>query len=89
MRNPDQVKSRWREYFKELLNRTSLVNPDVVEDLTQRPVVQELDVSPGLEEVEIAVKMMNIGKAPGRDGIVAEMLQQDGENICRLLLTVF
>ena len=34
MRNPDQVKARWREHFKELLNRTTLVNPDVIEDLT-------------------------------------------------------
>ena len=89
MRNPDQVKARWCERFKELLNRTSQVNPDVIEDLIQRQVIQELDIPPSLDEVEIAVKVMNTGKASGKDGIVAEILQQAGENICRLLLTVF
>ena len=89
VRNPDQVKARRCEHFKELLNRTSLVNPDVIEDLIQRQVIQELDIPPSLKEVEIAVKVMNIRKASGKDGIVAEMLQQGGENICRLLLTVF
>jgi hypothetical protein len=65
------------------------VSPNVLDDIVQVPLVHELDVSPTLEEVSAALRQLNTGKAPGSDGIVAELLQYGGDHVIRLLHSIF
>jgi Reverse transcriptase (RNA-dependent DNA polymerase) len=89
LRNPGEIKARWREHFSELFNLQSFVSPNVLDDIVQVPLVHELDVSPTLEEVSAALRQLNTGKAPGSDGIVAELLQYGGDHVTRLLHSIF
>ena len=63
----------WKEHFQTILNR---LEPT---ETTQIPEAKEdMDVTtdqPTLEEVKMAIKMMKNGKAPGSDGVTAEMLK--------------
>ncbi|MBN3324175.1 CFDP2 protein, partial [Atractosteus spatula] len=63
----EQIKQRWLEYFKNLLNveneRENLVEADVV-----CGPIQEISV----KEVTEAIKEMKVGKATGPSGIAAE-----------------
>ena len=86
---PDDIKKRSREHHSELLNRVSQVSVDAHDDLEQAPVIQELDALPTREEVEDAVQQRNTGKAPGKDGITAELLKQGGEKTVQLLFETF
>ena len=67
------IRERWREHFSQLLNRPSLVDQTVLDHIPQRPIIEELDNAPSMEEVQKAIKQMSSGKAPGRDGIPAEV----------------
>ncbi|PVD29435.1 hypothetical protein C0Q70_08686 [Pomacea canaliculata] len=68
---------RWREHFESVLNR-----PDPPQLADIQPAAIDLDICtdpPSLEEVT-AIKTMKRGKAPGADGITAEMLKADLAN---------
>ncbi|VDP44392.1 unnamed protein product [Schistosoma curassoni] len=68
---------RWVEYFDELLNRPAPTNPPNIEAAhTDRP----LDANPPTkEEIEMAIRQINSGKAAGPDNIPAEALKSDIE----------
>ncbi|VDO59287.1 unnamed protein product [Schistosoma margrebowiei] len=72
-----QQRSRWVEYFEELLNRPAPMNPPNIEaEHTDLPI----DVSPStLEEIKMAVRQIKNGKAAGPDNIPAEALKSDIE----------
>lgn len=89
LRKPDEIKARWRHDFSDVLNRKSAVNPDVVERLVQVPIIHQLDEPHTNDEVIATVKLMNCGKAPGYDGISAEILQQGVNVISGPLHTIF
>ena len=63
------------EHFHQRLNRPSSVDPSVLELIPQRAVIEELDDPPSLDEVRKAIKQMSNGKAPGRDGMSAEIFK--------------
>ncbi|PVD27010.1 hypothetical protein C0Q70_12160 [Pomacea canaliculata] len=66
---------RWKEHFESVLNR-----PDPPQLADIQPAAIDLDICtdpPSLEEVTAAIKKMKSGKAPGADGITAEMLKAD------------
>ncbi|KAL6475004.1 hypothetical protein MHYP_G00160440 [Metynnis hypsauchen] len=73
------INERWREHFSTLLNRPSSVDADTLELIPQRPVIDSLDLPPTLEEVEKAIQQSSSGKAPGMDGIPAEIYKAVGE----------
>ncbi|KAL6488465.1 hypothetical protein MHYP_G00022060 [Metynnis hypsauchen] len=73
------INERWREHFSTLLNRPSTVDADTLELIPQRPVIDSLDLPPTLEEVEKAIQQSSSGKAPGMDGIPAEIYKAAGE----------
>ena len=77
----DDIANRWREHFDELLNRPSNIDSNYVGQLEQRPLEYILDVPPELKEVTAAIMTMNSGKAPGLDGIPAEVLKCGGERL--------
>ena len=84
LRNKDAILKRWRRFFNTLLNSKSpTLNPDVVEQVMQRPATRatrHLAAVPDLEEVEAATKGLGNWKAVGPDLLAAELLKVDGDD---------
>ncbi|KAL9952151.1 hypothetical protein ACROYT_G039364 [Oculina patagonica] len=75
--------SRWKEHFETTLNRPA---PLQTSDIPERE--DDIDISTDpitVEEVKQAIKKLKCGKAPGEDGVCAEMLKAGGEATARML----
>ncbi len=75
--------SRWKEHFETTLNRPA---PLQTSDIPERE--DDIDISTDpitVEEVKQAIKKLKCGKAPGEDGVCAEMLKAGGEVTARFL----
>ena len=57
----------------------------MLEELPQLPPVLELDDLPTLQDVKTAVESLKCGKAPGPDGIPAEVFKHGGEDLLHRL----
>ena len=83
LRKRKDVKDRWRELFKVVLNRETPGNPLTITDevgFDLEDEVQEMAVNkPTLGEVKEAVKKLKSWKAPGIDNITAELLKTNVE----------
>ena len=78
---------RWKEHFESVLNRP---DPPHLADI--QPADTDLDICtdpPSLEEVTAAIKAMKSGKAPGADGVTAEMLKADVDVTAPILTEIF
>ena len=73
LKDREEVKSRWAEYFNDLLNRW----PPQRRLHRIGPTGEHLELSedPGRLEVEKAIQKLKNNKAPKADGIVAEMIR--------------
>eukprot|EP00752_Nemacystus_decipiens_P015919 g14226.t1 len=84
LRHKDAILKRWRRFFDTLLNsKSSTLNPDVVEQVAQRPTTRatrRLAAVPDPEEVEVATKRLGNWKAVGPDLLAAELLKVDGND---------
>ena len=63
----------WKEHFQTILNR-----PEPTETAQIPEPEEDVDVNTDqrtLEEVKMAIKVVKNGKAPGSDGVTAEMLK--------------
>eukprot|EP00752_Nemacystus_decipiens_P005560 g5031.t1 len=100
LRNKDAILKRWRRFFDTLLNsKFSTLNPDVVEQVAQRPTTRatrRLAAVPDPEEVEAATKGLWNWKAVGPDLLAAELLKVDGddepivrERLCAIFVEVW
>ena len=87
---PEQIQTRWCEHYKDLLNRHPVVDESVLDLTGQRETLLSLDDVPSREEihVDISVKRLNNHKAPGMDGITAEILKCGSEKTIGLLHVV-
>jgi hypothetical protein len=56
----------------------SSVDNIVINGIPQRPVLDDLDLPPTLEELKNAIYQMSSGKAPGKDGIPVELYKALG-----------
>ena len=77
------VKERWKEYFEELMNEKSREVAVVSCMGMERGGGGGLRVQGPMtrREVKRAIKRLKTGKAPGMDGITAEMLKYGGEAV--------
>ena len=74
---------RWRQHFQEVLNR-----PDPVEFADIPEAEEDLEINTGgitVEEVKEAIRHTKSGKAPGADGICAEMLKVESQELPKIL----
>jgi len=78
LKEKSAINERWREHFSTLLNRPSSVSNDALEQIPQRPTIDSLDLPPTLDEVKKAIHQTSSGKAPGMDGIPAEVYKATG-----------
>ena len=84
-----KIRERWAEHFQAVLNQHSDFDDSVLDELPQWPTANHLDEAPTDEEVRRAVNQMSTGKAPGIDGIPAEILKHGGEELLQQLTNLF
>ena len=66
---------RWVEHCLELYSEETEVAQTAIDDLPRLPTMHELDAEPTIEELGKALDLLSSGKAPGNDGIPAEVLK--------------
>ena len=81
--------ARWNQYFSHLLNTPSSIAQDALDRIVSLPEHSSLDVPPTIEEVAAAVSEMRNGKAPGSDGIPAEIYKHGGDALLHCLHALF
>ena len=79
--DPARIIARWGEYFCELLNINAVTDDSILNEMPPFPQREELDRIPTMEEVKEATSKMKNGKAPGEDGITAEVYKHGGEQL--------
>ena len=84
-RRPEDIKKRWCEHYSELLNRHPAVDESVLDLIKQHKLIMALEEVPSRGEIKASVSQMNNNKAPGMDGITAEILKNGGEKMIDLL----
>ena len=76
-----EIIQRWSDHFNQLLNRPSQIDQLVIQDMPQRPILAFLDDPPTLVETQKAIKQLQVGKAPGPDGIPPEIYKEGGDAV--------
>ena len=79
------VIARWSEHFQKLLNIHGDIEPEVLENIQKRSVNTALGEKPTMDEMVRAIKGLKDGKAPGGDGIPAEVWKYGGANLFNTL----
>ena len=80
-RNSKSVMARWSEYFQKLLNVPGDMEPETLENIQQGSVNTALDEKPTMNEMVRVIKELKYEKAPGADGIPAEIWKYGGANL--------
>ena len=80
---------RWTAHFSQLLNKTSSVEDQAMQDTPQRPLTHTLDGPPTKAETDKAIEQLQTGKAPGPDGIPSEIFKVGGEVSTEQLVSLF
>lgn len=86
--SPQDIKDRWVEHFRDLLNQPTEVEPNILELVLQFPVDDSLDLPITAAEVDEAVKNTKTGKSPGPDGVLPEVLIHGGARLRAFLFTI-
>ena len=79
------IVKRWAEHFSEVLNRHPNINTAEIKNLPQQPILLELLLDISLSEIKDAIKKLSNGKAPGDDGIPAELFKSGSPFMIRKL----
>ncbi|XP_076442022.1 uncharacterized protein LOC143281001 [Babylonia areolata] len=69
----DSILHRWTEHYQDLFGDQRTVQDSSIDKIPQLPVKHDLDNPPLFEEVKSAIKKLKGGKAPGIDGLPAEV----------------
>ncbi|KAL8616085.1 hypothetical protein ACOMHN_064635 [Nucella lapillus] len=67
---------RWSEHFKQLLNRSSSIDPSVIEQIPSRPLHMELNDPPMKDEVAGSIAELQCGKSAGPNGFRLKFSKQ-------------
>ena len=66
---------RWEEHYEELYSTVTAVSEEALDSIPNLPVLTKLDDQPSIEELSEAIDALAPGKAPGKDGLPAEIFQ--------------
>jgi hypothetical protein len=66
-----------------LFSTENFVSDKAIENTTPLSTMEELDVPPTINELRKAIDVLSCAKAPGRDGIPAEIAKAGKENSSR------
>ena len=83
------ILNRWREHFECLLNQPTEVDPAVLNSISSRSVMLTLDEPPSLDEVKLAIRKLKNRRAPGADGINAELIMCGSGRVCIQMHALF
>ena len=75
------VVARWSEHFQKLLNVPGDIDHEALDNNPQRITKTSLDEIPTIVEMAKAIAGLKDGKAPGGDGIPAEVWKHGGDNL--------
>ncbi len=76
-----RVVARWSEHFQKLLNVPGDINHEALDNIPQRITKTCLDEIPTMDEMARAIAGLKDDKAPGEDGIPAEVWKHGGDNL--------
>ena len=83
----DKQTQLWKTHFETILNKEA---PREVENIPERDEYLPVNMDPPTaNEVKAAIDNMKSGKAPGADGVGAEMLKAGGDVITETLSEMF
>ena len=87
----DDARKRWAEYFENLLNVVEEREAEIVAVADVRVPAMEVENESQItnEEVERALQKTKTGKAPGVDGVHAEMVKEGGLTVVEWLVRLF
>ena len=76
-----RVVARWSEHFQKLLNVPGDIDHEALDNITQHIIKTSLDEIPTMDEMSRTITGLKDGKAPGGDGIPAEVWKHGGDNL--------
>ena len=71
----DKQMKRWVEHYLEIYGTENKVTETELNAIPQLTILEELDAEPTLDELEKAINFLISGKAPGSNGIPAEIIK--------------
>ncbi|XP_048583704.1 uncharacterized protein LOC125563054 [Nematostella vectensis] len=71
----------WVEHYSDLYGTASFISPSAINHIERLPTLSELDEMPTKVELREAIKVISSGKAPGQDGIPAEIFKCGGDKL--------
>ena len=84
-----EIFKRWTEHYNNVLNRPSTISLAAFDEVTQHPIIHELEARPNIAETTQAIKKLTSGKAAGSDAIAAEIYKHGGINLTKRLVQLF
>ena len=85
----EDILQRWADHFNLVLNRSSVVDDMVLDDILQLACEDHLAVSPHVDEVSDAIQQMSSEKACGLDGLPAEIFKHGGRILVEKLTQLY
>ena len=86
---PDMIKDRWVEHFSDLLNQPTDADLTIADGIDQLPVIESMSRPIEEQELDQALRNTRLGKSPGPDGILPEILVNGGRRLRAFLLVLF
>ena len=83
-----EIKDHWVEHFSALLNQPSQVDMTILDDIDQHAIDYSLDESITEAELDKALKNTKLGKSPGPDGVLPEILVHGGARLQAFLFSI-
>ena len=65
----------WVDHYSELYSKVNVVSKEALMAMESLSTMDELDSEPTLEEINQALDQLSFSKAPGKDGIPAEVIK--------------
>ena len=84
LQEKEAIKERWKEHFKGLYNTMNPVDEGVLAEIPSTNMTEEMD-SFQQGEIEVAIRSLKSGKAPGVDNVTAEMIKAGGECTAKVM----